>query len=117
MSEPKTWTQYKAEEVNALEAKLEVSEQRVRVLEAEVKVRSGHVNFEYTTPERFRRRGYNSAYRSGWEAGFRGWELEQCYTQHHLAMAYVDGYNDGKEEAEKRIAALTPPQAATTNRR
>lgn len=69
-------------------------------------VRSRRIAFTYQVPVYYR--GYSrAAYDCGYEAGFRGWELDNPYStstsQWRRTKAYNAGYADG--DADARLAA------------
>lgn len=52
--------------------------------------------FSYEVPEEFIRNRTRSAYDSGYEAGWRGWEYMNAYSRPHWQVAYRHGYSDAK---------------------
>lgn len=57
--------------------------------------------FTYQVPSVFIDNRTRSAYDSGYEAGWRGWEYMSAYSRPHFQQAYRQGYADAKEQLHK----------------
>jgi hypothetical protein len=75
-------------------------------LRAELKVRTEMYVHNFNRPAEFCRRGYASAYDTGYERGYRGHALGSPYSQSHLQRAMVAGWGDGAAAANIAIARL-----------
>ena len=75
-------------------------------LQAELKVRTEMYVRNFNRPAEFCRRGYSSAYDTGYERGYRGHALGSPYRQNHLQRAMVTGWGDGAAAATEKIARL-----------
>jgi len=75
-------------------------------LQAELEVRTEMYVHNFERPAEFCRRGYSSAYDTGYERGYRGHALSSPYSQSHLQRAMVAGWRDGAAAATLKIAGL-----------
>lgn len=80
-------------EITELKQKLKVAE-----------LRSKRLNFTFSTPKEFRGNRTGTAYESGYNAGWRGWNYDQPYTTSHHRRAYLNGFRNA-EQALREAAA------------
>ena len=73
----------------------------IATLKAQLKVaklRSKRLWFTYKVPDEFRRNRTGTAYDSGYEAGWRGWDYSHGYTRSIHQRAYLRGFNDAIQQ-------------------
>lgn len=75
-------------------------------LQAELKVRTEMYPRDRARPAEFCRRGYSSAYDTGFELAWRGRPIGSPYTQSHLRRAQQAGWFAGLAAAEREIARV-----------
>jgi hypothetical protein len=71
---------------------------------AEAKIRCEDIRFRYEVPDKHRR-SRGSAYSSGYESGWRGWALDNPYTEAHHQDAYAEGYQHANQAVALSVQA------------
>lgn len=95
-----------------LAALKQIHEQCVKAL-ALAWARSSDIRLAYEVPRLFIQAGTRTAYRDGYEASYRGWDISQPYTSRRHQIAYLQGVADGNAAALAAAAKLEAKDSGT----
>lgn len=76
-------------------------------------LRADCIWFTYKVPEHFTRNRTRSAYDSGYESGWRGWEYKNGYSRPHFQSAYFAGYNDATQDLMEKALRIESTEKGT----